>query len=476
VSRWIAILLLCSASFAGEDVENALSTLTSPGAELPRRLAAVDRLAELQAARELIEAWSQGGEAVRLAVPVGFHALGVRGLGQALTALGAPDEGIRAGGAVLLGSIGPAARLGVRKLTIALNDDSALVRRHAAQALGEIGAAAEESLSGLVALAMQDKALAPVAIHAMTRITLDVQLRASRTPLPGQIDKTIARGESWLAQQQEDDGSWGSLDRTALIVLALSEGGLRDEFRLPVRRAMRHLVLELARRPRPEPLVLLATEAAWRETRDPLLRILADRQAARVLARAEETPERESWRLLALRGLQWSGQAIDPAVLRSKLPPDPDLLGIVLAPKYDAAAAKATAERMVAEKVVWKSRERQWGPGRIARGTWAIALAGGEAADTYRRLAYPYAVQHRLSVNPQLVKWEAPPGINADPETMTAAVVIALKAISGRYPPRVLPAPKEPKQKMAVSALKGCLKHPDKDLAAYAASMLTLWE
>ena len=118
-------------------MESALSTLTSPGAELSRRLNAVDRLAELNATRELLTAWADGGAAVRIAVPVGFHAIGVRGLGSGLTALGDPRPEMRAAGAVLLGSIGRTARLGVRKLIVALQDESLLVRRCAAHALGD---------------------------------------------------------------------------------------------------------------------------------------------------------------------------------------------------------------------------------------------------------------------------------------------------------------------------------------------------
>jgi hypothetical protein len=472
----LLILLLAGTTLANDAIKSAVSTLTSPGAELSRRLDAVDKLAAVNATGELIRAWASGGEAVRLAVPVGFHAMGVRALGQGLTAMGAEDERDRAAGAVLLGSIGRAARLGVRKLLIALTDDSELVRRHAAEALGNIGAAAEESVSGLIALAQRDPKLAPIAMRAVARITLDVQLHLYRKPLPPQVKQLLGKAESWLLTKQKKDGSWGSYDETAMVVLALAEGGLRDEFRKPVRQAMRHLVLKLGQRPRAEPLVLLAAHATWRETRDPLLRILADRVGARVQAMKVELPAKQGWRLLAMRNAQWSGNALDPQLLLAKEPPEPDLLGIALAPKYDRKTAEAAAERMVTDKLVWTSHEQRWSPGQIVRGSWAIQLTGGKPADDYRKLVYKAAIPNRLVVNDQMVKWEPAAGVEADAVQMTAGVIIAMKLVSGRYPARVLPTPKAASQRMALAALQNCRRFPNEELQKYAVSILTLWE
>jgi hypothetical protein len=470
------ICLLAGTVAANDELKNAVSTLTSPGAELSRRLEAVDALAAMNASGELLRAWSAGGPAVRLAVPVGFHAMGVRALGPGLTAMGSEEESDRAAGAVLLGSIGRAARLGVRKLLIALTDESELVRRHAADALGNIGAAAEESTSGLIALAQRDKALAPVAMRAVARITLDVQLHLHRKKLPDQVRSTLARAESWLLSQQKEDGSWGSFDETAMVVLALTEGGLRDEFRKPVRRAMRHFVLKLAQRPRAEPLVLLAAHATLRETRDPLLRILADRIGQRVKLMKPELPAQQGWRLLALRNAQWSGESMDPSLLVSTEPPQPDLLGLVIGPKFDATVATAAAERMVADKLVWRANEQRWNPGQIVRGSWAIQLAGGKPADDYRKIVNMAALPNRLVVNDRMIKWVPPQGIETSSVQMTAAITIALKLVSGRYPSRVLPMPKAAKQRMAVAALQNCRRYPNEELQKYAASLLTLWE
>ncbi|MEM8883343.1 MAG: HEAT repeat domain-containing protein, partial [Planctomycetota bacterium] len=217
----IVLLLLTAATLADDKRTNAISTLTSPSAELHRRLAAVDELTEMQATAELLRAWADGGEAVRIAVPVGFHAIGVRALGPGLTALGDEDERVRAAGAALLGALGRAGRLGVNRLLIALNDESALVRRQAALALGNIGAAAENAVSGLIALAIDRPAEASIAMQAMTRITLDVQLNVARKPLPERIRDSIRPAESWLLRMQKPDGSWGDLRTTALVLIAL---------------------------------------------------------------------------------------------------------------------------------------------------------------------------------------------------------------------------------------------------------------
>jgi len=476
VSRIVILALLAAPAAASDEIKSAVSTLTSPGIELDRRLAAVDRLAELQATAELLKAWADGGPAVRLAVPVGFHAIGVRALGPALTAMGAPDAKTRAAGAVCLGAIGRDARLGVRKLLAALTEKAPLVRLHAAEALGHIGAPAEDAVSGLIALAMRDETLAAVSMQAMTRIALDVQLRAARPEVPAQVAKTIRRGEAWLFRQQEEDGSWGSVPQTAFVVLALAEGGLLDEFRLPVRGALLRVVLELSRRPRPEPLVVLAAHAAWRETRDPLLRLLALRAGERMAAHEVETAEGQAWRRLALRGAMWSGDAVPAAAFAADGATEPKLLGLALAPERDAAAVKAAAERMLADKLVWTEDEQRFGPDRLARTVWSMRLAGGDAADRTRKLVFAGALQNRIEVNEMQVRWEPPPGVVSEPVPMTAGVVIALKLAAAQFPPRALPMPEDAKGKMVVAALKGCAKHPDAAVRAYAASMLTLWE
>jgi hypothetical protein len=81
-----------------------------------------------------------------------------------------------------------------------------------------------------------------------------------------------------------------------------------------------------------------------------------------------------------------------------------------------------------------------------------------------------------LVVNDRMIKWVPPQGIETSSVQMTAAITIALKLVSGRYPSRVLPMPKAAKQRMAVAALQNCRRYPNEELQKYAASLLTLWE
>ena len=148
--------------------------------------------------------------------------------------------------------------------------------------------------------------------------------------------------------------------------------------------------------------------ATWRETRDPLLRILADRVGARVQAMKVELPAKQGWRLLAMRNTQWSGNALDPQLLLAKEPPEPDLLGIALAPKFDQKTAAAAAERMVTDKLVWTSKEQRWSPGQIVRSSWAIQLAGGKPADDYRKIVYMAAIPSRLDLRSRYASSSAP--------------------------------------------------------------------
>ncbi len=469
-------LLLASATQAEDSVKSAVSTLTSPSAELSRRLDAVDRLTKLNATPELLRAWADGGVAVRIAVPVGFHAIGVRGLGSGLTALGDERAEMRAAGAVLLGSIGRNARLGVRKLLIALTDESELVQRCAADALGSIGTAADEATLGLIALAVRNPKLALPAMQAMSRITLDVQLYLQRKKLPEPVRKVIVPAKVWLTRQQHPNGSWGDDRTTALVVLALAEGGLTDGHRGAVRRAFRHLVLKFSRRPRAEPMVLLATHATIRETRDPLLRILAERIGERVLATVPEPTTERGWRLLALQGARWSGSAIDPAIFTADVTTEPKLLALALATKFDATKAKESAERTVANKIVWTDNEVRWNPETLVASAWAIQLTGGQPEIRFRKLMHMAALPSQLKVDAAAGRWEPPAGVDATTVEMTAAVVIALNIVNGRYPPRRLPMPKSARQKVALSALRGCLKHDDPAVVAYAKSMLSLWK
>lgn len=470
------ILLVAPSARAEDTVGSAVSTLTSPGAELSRRLNAVDRLAKLNATAELLSAWANGGPAVRIAVPVGFHAVGVRGLGSGLTALGDEQAEMRAAGAVLLGSIGRHARLGVRKLLIALNDESELVQRCAADALGSIGTAADEAIPGLTALAMRNPKLALPAMQAMTQITLDVQLHLKRKHLPEPVRQAIVSAKVWLVRQQHPNGSWGNDHTTALVILALVEGGMTDAHAGPVRKAFRHLVVKFGRRPKAAPLVLLATHATIRETRDPLLRILAERIGAKVLESAPEPPVKRAWRLLALQGARWSGSAVDPAVFAADATTEPKLLAHVLATKFDEGKAIRAAERMVSNKLAWTANEVRWSPDTLVRSAWGIQLAGGEPETKFRKLVHMAALPERLKVDAASSRWEPPSGVDASSVEMTAAVVITLNLVNGRFPPRRLPMPTSARQRVALSALRGCLKHDDPQVVAYAKSMLGLWE
>ena len=465
---------------AEPSAEKALQRLTSAESRPAVRLKAVDQLAELRAARLLLDAWVADRENFRPIAPTCFHAIGVGGLGDGLTAMSSDDPVRRAAGAVLLGSIGPRGRLGVKKLTAGLADKSELVRLESARALGNIGAQAEDAISGLTALAMRDQKLTLVAIQAMTRITLDSQLRALRKPAERHIAERVRRAHSWLRLQEKPGGTWGDPMTDAIVLLAFLQGGIEDVNRPAVDRALRRLVLRYYDAKTPPPLVAALVLMAWREVRDPLYLSVGRRMLERMDVTATDGATTSNLHALALRQAQWCGEAVETRVWESIPPTTPVLLRRVLLPGIpDLKAEAAQAERMVAKPLKWERDNERWEPRYLVREAWAINLAGGESRKRYRdaffQAVFPKILPPGPGEPPTVGHWEPPGGNNSTGVATTAAIVAVLRMYADQYPPRRLPMPGSAKHKAAVHALKGALKHPDPEVRAYANSMLTLW-
>jgi len=480
----VCFLLVATSMSLAETSENkALARLTAADTNLAARLSAAEKLAELRATELLLDAWVAGGENVRLIAPSCFHRIGVGGLGDGLTAMRADDAKRRAAGAVLLGSIGPNGRLGVRKLIVGLSDKSALVRLESARALGNIGHPAEDSISGLIALTMRDKELTLVALQAMTRITLDAQLAALRKPPIKRIAQLVDVAHAWLRRKADPDGGWGDTMSTSLVLLSFVNGGIADVNRPEVRRALRALVLEFAEAKAPPPLIAALMFMAWRETRDPLYLAMGNRLLEKLNVSASDAAATSNLHALALKQAQWAGEAVDARLWKSVPPTAPVLLGRVLRPgKGDAlseAAEAAEAERMTAKPLKWERGNKRWEPRNLIREGWALNLTKGDPRERFRTQFFRSVFPNLLRAGPgeprTVAHWEPPGGNNATAITTTAAISAVLQMYDHQYPPRWLPFPASAKHKAAVHALQGATRHPDPKVRAYAQSMITLW-
>jgi len=478
---FLLIATTASTSRAESPTDKALARLTSTDTRLASRLRAVEDLAELRASVPMLDAWVAGRGRFRAMAPTCFHAIGVAGLGDGLTAMSSKDAARRAAGAVLLGSIGPSGRLGVRKLIIGLSDESELVRRESVRALGNIGAHAENSISGLIALTMRDKQLALAAIQAMTRITLDAQLRALRPPPEERIAQLIDVAQTWLRFKEQPGGTWGDTRSDALVLLAFVEGGIADVNRPAVRRALRRLVLRYAESKAPPPLIAALMLMAWREIRDPLYLAMGNQLLDRLNVSSTDDAITSNLHALALRQAQWAGEAVDARIWRSIPQTSPALLGRVLAPGTPNIEKElAEAKRMVAKHLAWERDNERWEPRYLVREAWALNLVGGESRlrfrDAFFQAVFPKILPPGPGEPPTARHWEPPGGNNATDVSTTAAITTCLRMFANQYPPRRLPMPKAAKHKAAVHALNGALKHPDPNVRAYAQSMLTLWK
>jgi len=488
--KFIVLTVLLAAGTAVADptaadptAEKALLRLTATNARLATRLRAADELAELRATVLLLDAWVAGGEHIEAIAPTCFHRIGVRGLSDALTAMKSKDPRRRAAGAVLLGSLGPTGRIGVRKLDEGLNDKSALVRRASAHALGNIGAPAVDGIPGLVALAMQDKELVLDALQAMTRIAIDAQLIAARKPPATRISQILDKTQSWLRLKAAADGGWGDPMTDAFALLALIDGGVADVNRPVVRRGLRRLVLRYSESKAPPPLVAALLFMAWREVRDPLYLVMGNQLLATISVTSTDSAVASNLQALVLKQALWAGEAVDVRVWHSVHPTTPVLLGRVLRPGKVSEAVlaqeQAEASRMVAKPLKWERNNERWNPRNLIREAWALNLAGGKPRkrfqDAFFQSVFPKMRPPEPGEPPTVAHWEPPGGNNATALATTAAITAVLRMYSDQYPPRHLYFPKAAKLRIVVSALKGALKHPDPEVQAYARSMLTLW-
>jgi hypothetical protein len=390
------------------------------------------------------------------------------------------DAARRAAGAVLLGSIGPDARLGVRKLNAGLADESELVRRESARALGNIGARATDAIPGLVALVMQDELLALDALQAMARITLDAQLIGLRPEPVPRIGQLVDVAQTWLRFTEQPEGGWGETMTDALVLLSYLEGGLADVNRPAAHRALRRLILDFADAKEPPPLIAAIVLMAWRETRDPLYMTVGRWLVERMIVTATDGAATSNLHALALKQAQWAGEAVDPRIWNSIPPTAPVLLGRVLRPgQPDTVTEGKEAERMLAKPLKWEPKNERWEPRYLVREAWALNLLGGAARDRYResffQAVFPKILPPAAGEPPTARHWEPPGGNNANPISTTAAITAVLRMCADQYPPRLLPFPKDAKHRMAVHALNGARKHPDPRIAAYAESLITLW-
>jgi hypothetical protein len=459
----------------------ALTKLATETTSLRHRLEAADALAKQRGARMLLEEWAKGNALVRSLAPTCFHAMGVRALGDSLTALKDEDPQLRAAGAVALGSIGRGARLGVPKLVAALSDESPDVRREAARALGNIGMEAQQGIMGLLALAMRDKTLTLDAIQAMTRISIDAQLRARHKPAAGRLGQLIDAGHVWLRLQEKPSGGWGGGMTDALVLLCMIDGGITDVNRAPMRRAMRRLVVRYMDARTPPPLVAALLLMAWRETRDPLYLHAGNRLLGALEVKSTDSGVTSNLHALALKQAQWCGESVDANLWESIPPTEPVLLGRVLRPgRGNPVEEAAEAERMAARPLRWKIGDPRWEPRYLVREAWALNLAGGAPRERYQKQLFQAVFTSILPAGKgepsTAAHWEPPGDVGATPVSMTAAIISVLRMYADQYPPRRLKRPSDGKQKAALSALAGALRHSDPAVRAYAQSMVILWE
>ena len=477
----VALLLLTAIAGADEQqLTKSIDRLRAPNTRLRDRLTAVDQIAKLGKGRDLIEAWMKGDKLVHDFAPTCFHAMGVRALGDALTAMSSKDPKRRVVGAIALGSIGRGAKLGVGKLDKALNDKSSEVRRAATLALGNVGMPAEDAIPGLVLLSMRDKSLTLEALRAITRITLDVELLRLRPVPERRLGQIIESAQTWLRFKENSGGGWGGGMTDALVLLAMVEGGISDVNRAPARRALRKMVARYAEAPAPPPLIPAILLMAWRETRDPLYLTVGNNLVNKLMVSKTDGAITSNLLALAARQAQWCGNAVTEAVWQSIPPTEPVLLGRVLRPgPADTKTEAAEAGRLAAQPLQWNAGDPRWEPRRIVRESGALYLAGGDSRKRYRDSLYeavfpavlPAAKGEPLTAG----HWEPPTGVNATGVTLTAAITVALRLNAGQFPPRRLSFPTGGKQKMAITALRGALHHPDAEVVAYAKAMLALW-
>ena len=458
----------------------ALERIRSKSLRMRERLAAVDQLARLGDARALMDAWLMGDKLVQEYAPTCFHAIGVRALGDGLTALGSKDPKRRVVGAIALGSIGRGAGLGVRKLLIALTDKSPDVRREATRALGNIGRSAQDAIPGLVALSMRDKELTLETLRAVARITLDLQLTNVRAAPERRLGQVIDSALTWLRFKEREGGGWGGGMTDALVLLAMIEGGIEDVNRAPARRALRKLVAQYADATKPPPLIPALLLMAWRETRDPLYLTVGNNLIRKLIVSKMDGATTSNLLALAAKQAQWCGEAVSAEVWNSIPPTDPVLLGRVLRPgPGDEKTEQLEASRMAAAPLQWRPSDPRWEPRNLVRESWALRLAGGDPAQRYQKALYQVVFPALLpSAKGEPVTaghWEPPNDGQGTPITLTAAITIALRLNAGQYPPRRLPFPDDGKQKMAITALRGALRHPDEGVRGYAKAVLSLW-
>jgi len=475
------LIALAAAARADEaQARKAIDRIRSQSLRMRERLAAIDQLARLGDARALMDAWMTGDSLVQEYAPTCFHAIGVRALGDGLTALGSKDAKRRVVGAIALGSIGRGAKLGVLKLIIALTDESPDVRREATRALGNIGRSAEDSIPGLVALSMRDKELTLEALRAVARITLDLQLTKARAIPERRLGQIIDSALTWLRFKEREGGGWGGGMTDALVLLAMIEGGIEDINRAPARRALRKLVARYADAAKPPPLIPALLLMAWRETRDPLYLTLGDNLIRKLIVSKMDGATTSNLLALAAKQAQWCGAAVSAEIWSSIPPTDPVLLGRVLRPgPGDGQTEQLEASRMAAAPLQWKPGGPRWEPRHLVRESWALRLAGGDPAKRYQEALYKAVFPAMLpSAKGEPVTaghWEPPTDGQGTPITQTAAITIALRLNAGQYPPRRLPFPEAGKQKMAITALRGALRHPNEGVRDYANAVLALW-
>lgn len=128
---------------------------------------------------------------------------------EARAALCGDEVFLAAAGADALGVVPSLDAEGVASLVAALSGRPALVRRRAAHALGEIGAAVPDAaVESLVAVLGDRESRAQVeAATALRRILVGLAERPPRpTRLPAEVHSSIRAGLGWLARHQDDDG------------------------------------------------------------------------------------------------------------------------------------------------------------------------------------------------------------------------------------------------------------------------------
>ena len=233
----------------------------------PQRFAARDALAAIggAAVAPLLKAAAESRDDLRRWSAGVFHDLGAKTVPAALEALKSDDEKVRVAAVDALGATA-AGSIAVLPLVKALHDPRAVVRRHAALALGGVGRGALDATPALIHLANDvTRRAVPEAITALGMIVRDAAHDARRPP-PARpaVREAIGIGIDWLVRHQDDDGKWdcagfdkhAPADRknggagteaytigvTGLACLAMLESGDPGRYREPLRRGLRYLV------------------------------------------------------------------------------------------------------------------------------------------------------------------------------------------------------------------------------------------